>query len=264
MRLPHYWEGHLPGATVRGDEAPPEFLSFSLEAGYAVEPSLAEFVFSDRNVAMKLSSLLAERLEDDELVRIKDGRGLRPGFCCAWAADAKYDAGLNDRLAMLGWVRYLLPPSCNVQRLTAREPAQESEWSDDALSRRWQPRYGGLSRLLGCWVAVEESEVVPNLLGSRDVPQGLAIVWDVRDECEIVAFLSLFFSVFMKGSKWMRTPWWVVDMAWDGTIRVVGGFYISSCHKSTQCSARYGTVNWRLFRLRPRYRLRRGCLNEDN
>lgn len=68
---------------VRGDEALPEFLSFSLEAEYAVEPSLAEFVFSDRNVAMKLSSLLMERLDDDELVRTKDGRGLRLGFCCA-------------------------------------------------------------------------------------------------------------------------------------------------------------------------------------
>jgi hypothetical protein len=68
---------------VRGDEAPPEFLSFSLEAWDAAEPSLAKFVFSDRNVAMKLSSLLVDRLDDDELVRTKDGRGLRLGFCCA-------------------------------------------------------------------------------------------------------------------------------------------------------------------------------------
>jgi len=89
---------------MRGDEAPPEFLSFSLEDANAVEPSVAEFVFvlSERNVAIKLSSLLVERLDDDELVRAKDGRGLRLGFCCAWAADAKYDAGLKERLAILG------------------------------------------------------------------------------------------------------------------------------------------------------------------
>lgn len=36
-------------------------------------------------------------LDDDEVL-VKLGRGLRFGACCA--ADAKYDAGLNDRLAI--------------------------------------------------------------------------------------------------------------------------------------------------------------------
>jgi hypothetical protein len=56
-------------------------------------------MFNDRNVATNPSSLLVEAVDDAELVRLKDGRGLRVGFCCA--ALAKYDAGFwNDRLAI--------------------------------------------------------------------------------------------------------------------------------------------------------------------
>lgn len=62
-------------------------------------PGKAE-VFRVLNVARTESSLLAEMLEDEELVRANDGRGLRLGVCCA--ADARYDAGLNDRLAIFG------------------------------------------------------------------------------------------------------------------------------------------------------------------
>lgn len=32
-------------------------------------------------------------------MRTKDGRDARPGFCCA--AEARYEAGLNDQLAMV-------------------------------------------------------------------------------------------------------------------------------------------------------------------
>ena len=64
---------------MHGDEALPDFLSFSLAGG--VLPSLVEFVFNDRNVVIKGSSLLEEIFDDDELVRAKDGRGLRLGVC---------------------------------------------------------------------------------------------------------------------------------------------------------------------------------------
>lgn len=51
--------------------------------------------FMLRRVASRESSLVV--LDDDEAL-VGLGRGLRFGVC---AADAKYDAGLSDRLAML-------------------------------------------------------------------------------------------------------------------------------------------------------------------
>lgn len=60
---------------------------------------LASLTFKERRVAMKPSSLLLEEVEEAELFLTNDGRGLRLGFCCA--AEAKYDAGLKDRLAIL-------------------------------------------------------------------------------------------------------------------------------------------------------------------
>jgi hypothetical protein len=66
---------------------------------YSPSPSTVSLVLSELNVATKPSSLRDEAVEDAEPLRLKDGRGLRLGLCCA--ADAKYDAGLNDRLAML-------------------------------------------------------------------------------------------------------------------------------------------------------------------
>lgn len=51
--------------------------------------------FMLRRVARRESSLVV--LDDDEVL-VKLGRGLRFGACCA--ADAKYDAGLNERLAI--------------------------------------------------------------------------------------------------------------------------------------------------------------------
>lgn len=79
---------------MHGDEALPDLLSFSLAGAIIPSP-----VFIDRSDVIKESSLLEERFDDAELVRAKDGRGLRLGVCCA--ADAKYDAGLKERLAML-------------------------------------------------------------------------------------------------------------------------------------------------------------------
>lgn len=62
--------------------------------GCADELSLST-AFMLRSVAVNESSLVV--LDDDEVL-VKLGRGLRFGAC---AADAKYDAGLNDRPAML-------------------------------------------------------------------------------------------------------------------------------------------------------------------
>ena len=67
-------------------------------------PSLSlSIVESDRKVAVKESSDLVETAEEEEDDRVNEGRGLLLGCCAACcAADAKYDAGLNERLAIFG------------------------------------------------------------------------------------------------------------------------------------------------------------------
>ena len=75
-------------------------------------------VESDRKVAVKESSDLVETAEEEEDDRVNEGRGLRLGCCAACcAADAKYDAGLNERLAIFGQQK-----SANRQPLTPRYP----------------------------------------------------------------------------------------------------------------------------------------------
>jgi hypothetical protein len=72
---------------------PPEFNAASLSLSFAER---------DRKIAIKESSDLVETAEEDEDDRVKEGRGLLLGCCTACcAADAKYDAGLSDRLAIL-------------------------------------------------------------------------------------------------------------------------------------------------------------------
>ena len=82
---------------MHGDEALPDLLTWSFTG--AIFPSAVEPVFIVRSDVPKESSLLEETFDDAELVRAKDGRGLRLGVCCA--AEARYDAGLRERLAML-------------------------------------------------------------------------------------------------------------------------------------------------------------------
>jgi hypothetical protein len=114
---------HLPRATMHGDEA----LLLSFSSAGAVLPSQVEPVFSDRNVAIEESSLLEEIFDDDELVGAKEGRGLRLGVCCV--ADAKYDAGLNERLTIFG--DYLVATTSLMYVLS-----KQSRWEVDQIRTR--------------------------------------------------------------------------------------------------------------------------------
>lgn len=83
----------------RGGGRPIEPLSvFVLVLPISLLSAAAAAVLKALRLTTTESSLFVLTVLELLLVRVKLGRGLRFGACCA--ADARYDAGLNDRLAM--------------------------------------------------------------------------------------------------------------------------------------------------------------------